>query len=233
MQPILIYDDTQAHCTELEALLRSLGEQDIGIAVTYEEASALLQERRYAVLFLDIELDAKRCGIDFAAAFQQKFPEASLVYITAHIKYCEEIFSTSPAAFLLKPFSAEKVRRVMQIVSQKRHHGELLTLHAGTHIIRIILDEVAYIETRRRHLMIFDTNGACIGEYYGIRLSEIMEQLPGNFLHCHQSILVNMRQIAAFSRYSVTLHCGTILPVSQSRSKAARQRYLEYLGDLL
>ncbi len=233
MQPILIYDDTQAHCTELKALLRSLGEQDIDIAMTYEEAKALLQERRYAVLFLDIELDAKRCGIDFAVAFQQKFPDASLVYITAHIRYCEEIFTTSPSAFLLKPFTEEKVRRVMQIVSQKQHHGEILTLHAGAHIIRIILDEIAYIETRRRHLLIFDANGSCIGEYYGIRLSEIKEQLPGSFLHCHQSILVNMRQIASFSRYSVTLRCGALLPVSQSRAKAAKQRYLEYLGDLL
>ena len=233
MQQILIYDDIRDHCEALRDLLASLGEQDVDIAVTADEAAALIRKRPYSVLFLDIELDGGQNGIDFAGAFQKRFPDASLVYITAHIRYCEEIFTTSPAAFFLKPFTIEKLRRVMQIVSQKQCSTELLTLHAGSRILRIPLGEISYIESRRRHLVLFSTDGTCIGEYYGIRISEIKEQLPSSFLHCHQSILVNMQQIASLSRYTLTLLCGTELPVSQSRSRAVKQRYLEFLGDAL
>ena len=233
MQQILIYDDNRTHCEMLNDLLASLGEQDVDIAVTADEAAALIRKKNYSVLFLDIELDGGQNGIDFAGAFQKQFPDVSLVYITAHILYCEEIFTTAPTAFLLKPFTIGKLRRVMQIVSQKQNSTEYLMLHAGSRILRIPLGEIAYIESRRRHLVVFGTEGICIGEYYGIRISDIEGQLPSSFLHCHQSILVNMQQIASYSRYALTLRCGTEIPVSQSRAKAVKQRYLEFLGDVL
>ena len=86
MQQILIYDDIRDHCEALRDLLASLGEQDVDIAVTADEAAALIRKRPYSVLFLDIELDGGQNGIDFAGAFQKRFPDASLVYITAHIR---------------------------------------------------------------------------------------------------------------------------------------------------
>ena len=89
------------------------------------------------------------------------------------------------------------------------------------------------MESIHRHLLIFDSGDSCIGEYYGIRLDDVATQLPKNFLRCHQSIIVNMAQIVSFRSYVLTLENGTELPISQSRYKNAKQKYLAYLGETL
>lgn len=232
MQKVLIYDDNINHCAELQKLLVQYGVSDIETAQTYEAAVYLLNTKKFTVLFLDIELENGQSGIAFAAQFQKQFPDAALVYITAHIRYCEEIFVTTPTAFLLKPFTAEKVKRTMEIISQKKEKISI-TLTFGKKIIRIPLTQVAYMESIHRHLLIFDSGDSCIGEYYGIRLDDVATQLPKNFLRCHQSIIVNMAQIVSFRSYVLTLENGTELPISQSRYKNAKQKYLAYLGETL
>lgn len=232
MRKILIYDDNINHCLELQELLEQFGAADIEIAQTYHEAVSLLNIKKFTILFLDIELEDGHDGISFAAQFQKQFPDAALVYITAHTKYCEEIFATNPTAFLLKPVTAEKIKRTMKIISQKKETISI-TLTFGKKLIRIPLTQVAYIESIHRYLMIFDNSGSCIGEYYGIRLDDVDAQLPKSFLRCHQSIIVNMAQIISFHSYVLTLENGTELPISQSRYKNAKQKYLDYLGETL
>lgn len=233
MQRILIYDDSRAHCEMLKELIGQLEgcSADVRIAVTSDEAKQLLASESFTTVFLDIELENDKNGISFADSLQERFPDISLVYITAHIKYCEDIFETSPAAFLLKPFTLEKVRRVMQIIEFKQQSGGTLKISSGGKMIALPLGNVSYLESIRRRLAVFDLGGKCIGEYYGISLADIQDQLPDSFLHCHQSIYINMKQVLTLRRFSVTLKCGTELPISQSRYKDSKQRYIEFLGD--
>lgn len=120
MKNILIYDDNISHCLELKMILHNRLEANIDIAVSYAEAQKLLSENVYDIFFIDIELDNRKNGIDFTLEFQKKYPDVSIVYITAHIKYCQEIFLTSPTAFLLKPFTDEGVSRTLHIIEQKK-----------------------------------------------------------------------------------------------------------------
>ena len=233
MQRILIYDDSREYCDELKKLIEQLNEQSVIVstAVTADEAERLLGGECFTAVFLDIELENDLNGIDFAGRVKQLHPNLSLVFITAHIRYCEDIFATSPDAFLLKPFTLEKVRRVMQIIEYKQQSGGVLRINSGRKMIALPLSDISYIETIRRRLSVFDLGGRCIGEYYGISLADIQEQLPEFFLHCHQSIYINMKQILTLRRFSLTLKCGAELPISQSRYRESKQRYIEFLGS--
>ncbi|MDO4864340.1 MAG: LytTR family DNA-binding domain-containing protein [Ruminococcus sp.] len=233
MQRILIYDDSREQCNILKKLIGQLDgySAEVSTAVTSDEAVRLLGRESFTAVFLDIELENDKNGISFADSLQERFPDISLIYITAHIKYCEDIFATSPAAFLLKPFTLEKVRRVMQIIEYKQQSVGTLKISSGGKMIALPLGNIAYMESIRRRLAIFDLGGKCIGEYYGITLADIREQLPDFFLHCHQSIYINMKQVLSLRRFSVTLKCGTELPISQSRYRESKQRYIEFLGD--
>lgn len=233
MQRILIYDDRIEHCNELKKLMEELGEPfpKVSVAVNAAEAERLLSRESFTAVFLDIELENENNGITFADRLQKQYPGMRLVFITAHIRYCEDIFATSPDAFLLKPFTLEKVRRVMQIIEYKQQSGGVLKINSGRKMIALPLSDISYIESIRRRLAVFDLSGKCIGEYYGISLADIQEQLPEFFLHCHQSIYINMKQIMTLRRFSLTLKCGTELPISQSRYRESKQRYIDFLGS--
>ena len=237
MKNILIYDDIPDHSRELAELLQTICGRhtyNIDIAATRDEAAALLDKKSYYIIFLDTELDEDLNGIDFAKEIQNRFPNTSLVYITAYIKYCEEIFRTSPDAFILKPFSRDSVKRAMEIVRHKRGRNGCISIAAGKNSIKTVeFDGIFYIETIARNLTFNDRDFRIVYEFYGIKLLDILDKLPEYFVRCHQSICVNMRKVRSIERYCFIMNNGREIPISQSRFVETRQRYLDFLGDML
>ena len=92
---------------------------------------------------------------------------------------------------------------------------------------------IAYIECIRRKLEIYDLNGQIITVCSGKKLSEFAAQLGDGFACCHQSIYVNMQHILEIRRYALRLRGGIEFPISQSRFRALRGSWGEYLGGTL
>ncbi len=110
----MIYDDNKEDSRTLQSLLQEAAQGwDITIhtASTSIEAQKLL-EKNISVVFLDIELETEKNGIAFASYLRQNYPHIKIVFITAHIRYSEEICPARPDGFLVKPFDPEKTRRV-------------------------------------------------------------------------------------------------------------------------
>lgn len=237
MKNILIYDDNENHCMELKNLLYNqleTNQVNIDISVSYTESQKLLANNVYDIFFIDIELDKEKNGIDFTIEFQKKYPDVSLVYITAHIKYCQEIFRTSPTAFLLKPFTDEGVARTLRIIEQKKSRKNYLAINSRKNTVQMIhLDDISYIESISRKIVFFNRSYEAVYEFYGIKISEIESQLPDFFLRCHHSICVNLNMAESLSRYQFTLKNNKQIPISQSRFKSVKQTYIDFLGGKL
>lgn len=237
METILIYDDQPAVCLELKCFLQQVlapEVADIHTACSMTEAKELLAQRHFSIIFLDIELEEQNSGIDFAKGLQTSDPDISLVFITAHIKYCEDIFQTDPSAFLLKPFTEERVRNVLSLIYNKRKEYQYLYLHISKNTVeKIQLDRISYIEMINRRLTFYDMDCRKVCEFYGKKLSWISEQLPDSFFQCHQSICVNLKFVNKICRYHFTLRNEKQLPISQSRFQETKERYLAFLGGSL
>ena len=236
MKNILIYYDNIDHCLELKMILHNLLNNltNVDIAVSYAEALNLLSRDIYDIFFIDIELDSRKNGIDFTLEFQKKHPNVSLVYVTAHIKYCQEIFLTSPTAFLLKPFTCESVSKTLRIIDQKRTKEKYLIINSKKNTVtKIRLNEIAYIENISRKLIFFNEAYEPLYEFYGIKISEIEQQLPDYFLRCHHSICINLNMATDLRRYQFTLIGDKNIPVSQGKFQKARQAYFHFLGGKL
>ena len=231
----LIYDDVPADAQALsEQLRRQVHDCRVSVVYSGTDAFRLAEERTLNALFLDIELTGNVSGIEFAAQFRKSFPYVPVVFYTGHSHYCEEIFTVSPAALLLKPPTAERIRRVMRILQSNTGSDAHLTLSTGkTSLQQIPLNQIAYIETIRRRLTVFSKDGRILAEVYGKKLAEIEHQLVNGFVLCHQSIIVNMEEITSIRRYSLTLRSGQELPISQRRFSAMRKCWGEYLGETL
>ena len=234
MQRFLICDDTSADAQALAEILHAVTECGTDAVFSGAEAMQLAENAPYAALFLDIELAEDSSGICFAKEFERAYPQVPLVFYTGHIRYCEEIFTVSPTALLLKPPTEERVRNVLEILRQKSDRQGSLTLPTGKNTIRIIaFEQISYIESIRRRLTVFDTDGQVLAESYGRKLSEIAPQLEPAFVCCHQSIYVNLQQITSIRRYVLILRNGRELPISQSRFLTVRKCWVDYLGENL
>lgn len=237
MNRILIYDDEQAVCDELRQMLMKIyvsDECDIMTAVNRSQAEGYLADGADLV-FLDIVLDDEDDGIAFAKYMREKYPAVKLVFITAHIRYCEEIFEASPDGFLVKPFTVQKVKRSLDILKRNSSDEDALVFRSSkSNITRVPADRVAYIESFSRKLMLYNENGEKIYEFSGSKLSAVEQQLPGYFLRCHHSFCVNLNFVSDLKRYSFTLKNADInVPVSQNRFKETKEKYLTYLGGLI
>lgn len=235
MKRILIYDDEIVQCEELKKMLMNNCDESfqIHIATTYTEAKQYLSKFQYDMLFIDIELDYEINGISFVSDLNIA-SKTNLIYITAHILYCEEIFTTSPDALILKPFSHQKIKRVLDIIKEKDSDNFYLNLNLKSNRIeRVNLENISYIENIRRKLTFFDNAYNVVYEFYGIKISDIENRMPKYFVRCHHSILVNFKYVKNIGRYFFIMTNGRELSISQPKFKNVREKYMEYLGDCI
>ena len=73
------------------------------------EAIEYAKANRIALAFLDIEI-GKTNGLDLCRTLLTINPRTNVVYVTAHIEYSFDAWSTGASGFLLKPITTEAVR---------------------------------------------------------------------------------------------------------------------------
>lgn len=231
----LIYDDNKASCEELRNFIFHEMKQenfDIHIALNRQEAEHWMKQN-ISVLFLDIALENGENGINFARYVNATYPNTKIVFITAYIKYCEEIFVASPSGFLVKPFTAGKVARVLEILRDGLQKEDFLIINSSkNNITKLALNEIAYIESINRKLVFYRSDGEKIHEFLG-KISSLESDLPDYFFRCHHSFYVNLHFVSKIQRYRFTLTIGIDVPISQNKFKPSKEKFMYYLGEML
>ncbi|MBR1701198.1 MAG: helix-turn-helix domain-containing protein [Lachnospiraceae bacterium] len=74
------------------------------------EALAFARNNRIFLAFLDIEI-GKTKGLDVCRQLLEINPRTNVVFLTAYMEYSFDAWDTGACGFLLKPLSAEAVRR--------------------------------------------------------------------------------------------------------------------------
>ena len=73
------------------------------------EAIEFARANRIALAFLDIEM-GNTSGLDLCRTLLELNPRTNVVYLTAHIEYAFDAWSTGACGFLLKPVTPETVQ---------------------------------------------------------------------------------------------------------------------------
>lgn len=231
---IVIYDDDQNACKQLISLLRNFYSPNTTKIYGATKAAEALGRigQQTDVIFIDIELEEHTSGITFAQMVRKNFPEINIVFITAHIKYCETIFSVSPVGFLVKPFRTEQIGMCLRNLKQPNRHKDFLTYTpTASQVIKLPLSDITYIEIRSRKCLCHNAAGEVIASIPQ-KLDWLEEQFPPYIVRCHYSFAVNLHYVTSIKRYSISLETGEQLPCSQSHYKAIRESFLHYLGEL-
>lgn len=110
---IVIVDDERRARQMLENVLRSLGEKDIVTFPSAEEALIHVRQSGCDLAFLDIEMPGMN-GMELSASFSALPAPPMTIFVTAYPEYSLRAWDADAADYLLKPFSADRVRRALE-----------------------------------------------------------------------------------------------------------------------
>jgi len=202
------------------------------------EAMRKLESVDTDVLFVDINMPDLN-GLEFVQSLANP---PMVVFTTAYQEYALDGYRVNAIDYLLKPFgmseilrAAEKVKCQYDLVhaadQSAKDVEEAFFIKADHKVIRIIVQEVVYVEGYGEYLRIYhERHDKPIVAY--LRMKEMEEKLSmHSFMRVHKSYMVNMKHIAEITKSRIVLDVGVEVPIGDGFRERLQQYVSEkYLG---
>jgi len=189
----------------------------------YKEAMSAgnhIQQEQVDLIFLDIHLPELK-----GLAFLRTLTNPPVVIITtAYHQYAVEGFELNVADYLMKPFSFERfvtaVNKAAKLIkaNQSESNSEYtqeqpLFLTIDRKKVRIVFDNILYIESKREYVKIVTSTDEFISK---MSTTELETLLPNTkFIRIHRSYIVSVDKIDAFTKGKVEIR-GKTIPVGKA-----------------
>ncbi len=169
------------------------------------EAIDFLQKNKTDLLFLDIKMP-DISGIEF---FKSLTNPPMVIFTTAYSEHAVEGFEVSAVDYLLKPFSLSrflkactKANDLLALKSGTPRHIDHIFLKDGYEQVKIMFDDILYIEASGNYLNIFLKDQQKLMTRSTI--NDLSVQLPENdFTRVHRSYIVNNKKVEKFNKQAV------------------------------
>lgn len=183
------------------------------------------------IIFMDIDLDNIKNGIDYAEEFLMLSPNTKIIYVTAYTdKFIHELFikSSNISGFLAKPVQREYLLAMLEKIKKntEENQSKRIAVSFQGAISKIDEDKILYIESDR-HIIKIMTDDKIFTSYE--KLSDFHKRLSSGFVFSHKSFIVNMDKIKTLNSNSIILENDMIVPVSRSKYQECKESYLNYL----
>ncbi|OOQ56976.1 LytR/AlgR family response regulator transcription factor [Mucilaginibacter pedocola] len=181
------------------------------------EASQILQQNDIDLLFMDIQMPAMS-GLQFIGTLTKR---PLVIIVSAYKQYALESFELDVIDYLHKPVpldrfmkACNKANELYELRAQQSQPSKYTFLNVGYTLLKVVFDEVLYIEGLKDYAKIYFTNS---DKTAVVRLSfkSIEEQWPSEFLRVHKSFIINSKQISAVKKSSI-LVAENELPLSET-----------------
>lgn len=204
----------------------------------YDNAESLLADIsqkgvRYDLYLLDIFMETSMNGLQLARELRSIDEAAVLCFVSTSSDFYREAYDLYALQYLIKPVSAEDLRRLLDKVEKNfLRRGEKKLQYSWRRAKGAIpYGKILYISSMKHVLSICCTDGN-VQESVG-KLNDLERQIcGGTFLRCHQSFIVNMYHVRGFSGTELTLAAGgQKVPVSRRYRAEIKARYQELLFE--
>ena len=188
------------------------------------------------IVFMDVVLEdsagSAGNGITAVQKLLQQCPGVQVIYVTGHVEYCTRVYRTSHVYFLTKPLQPEDFTDALDkaIENLEERIARPFGVKVGGRIMRVLPADIEFVESDRRKVRIHLADQV-IEAYES--LGGISRKLPGTFVQCHKSFLVNMEKIAEMRSDQIDLLSGATIPISQKRSRPTREAFMDFLKERL
>lgn len=237
---------TIAVCDDHEALLARVGQQlERQLAglphriVTFASSDALLQAattQPFRLAILDVCLPNQGSGITLAQRLLALQPGCQIIFLTAYVAYCQDVYDVGHVAFVLKeemdarlPVAvARACARLTAGPQPLQPGGKRLLLGEAGSATQLFQADIVYFERRVRTTWVHTLHGeAATGE----KLESLLSRLdPAAFCQTHKSFAVHWPMVEQYGKTSILLTGGVQVPISRRYAAGVRQGFLRYVA---
>lgn len=196
------------------------------------EAMEILANNEIDLMFVDINMP-DLSGIDFVKSLTRK---PKIIFTTAYSEYAMDGFKVDAIDYILKPISyavflkaANKAKTWFELNHKQAETiqttKDCIFVKSEYKLIRILLDDIKYIESSNEYIQIHLLNDEPITTL--IRLKVIEEQLPKEkFMRVHRSFIVNLDRVKVIERNRIIFDHNVYIPVGD-QYKESFQAYID------
>ncbi len=243
----LLVDDESPARKELRFLLQSFDDvQIVGEAENALEAMELIENVRYSVIFLDINMPGMN-GIELARNLSQKPDPPAVIFTTAHEEYAFDAFNVHAYDYLLKPIHPKRMEEALQTVRERKKMScpsqprttpakkepdcqllEVIPAEQNGQTILIRPEEIIYISTDKDNVYIKTERESYLTRH---TLRELESRLDAKtFFRTHRCYLVNIHKMRAIIPYFNGAYTVVVqdnekseVPVSRTQAKKLKK----------
>lgn len=241
---VVVEDERAARADLIRMLSREPAVEVVGEAGDVDAAVAVVASTQPDGLILDVQLPT---GTGFDVLRKLESPPV-VMFVTAHHAHAVAAFELAAIDYLLKPFTAERLRLGidrMRLAADRRDdvRSERLTwagesissaaplerlyVRRGRRIVVVPVADVLRIEADGVYTRIITAKEAHVAT---VPLNTLLPLLPQTaFLRVHRSHIVNLKAVVAFTalasgRLQVEMVNGATVPCSREYARDIRQR---------
>lgn len=223
MKKILLLEDDKIQAKNLLKMIQNYSQNiETFYATTFRQANDFLNSAvLFDAFFLDISLDKQKRnqdGMKLAKQLQSmpRYQRTPVLFITAFPQHIYSALNQLHCfAYLIKPYSEKDVRQQLAALFENKR-TLLLKTSENIHI-RLSLDTLQYIQAHGRYMTFVTTSSEYSSRQY--TLKELLQLLPGEFLHCHKSYIINQTFVDNFdfvNHFAHMLVNGKVIPLSRN-----------------
>lgn len=193
--------------------------------------SSCIQAEGFDLILLDIEMPQVD-GIEFARALRSSGNKTEIIFVSNSEDRVFESLPLRPLAFVRKSHFTEDMVRAMEafVRSWKSSKTDrVVTLKMAHTMGTFSVDDIAYVEARRRDKILHMANGRT--EVVIVTLEGLGEKLaPFGFYRVHKGFLVNFAHVRQLSSKGICMSDGELIPISRGKTDEVKRAYMDFLS---
>lgn len=199
----------------------------------FADSEALLKHREaFDIAVLDIQMP-QHSGIELARQLLRRSPRCQIIFLTAYMAYCQDVYDVEHIAFVLKeematrlPPAVQRACRRLERREPRASSGQMLILGVPGHAIQIPAADILYLERQVRVTWVHTLGGSFSTPD---KLEELVTRLdPVCFCQTHKSFAVHWTFAGKYEKNTIRMRNGVDIPVSRSYAAAVRRSFLAY-----
>ena len=183
-----------------------------------------------SIVFLDISMP-EMDGFEVAAKIREKYSETSIIFVTNKEELVYQSFAYKPVSFIRKNYLDEELFGVLKRLADVRRFDEakyVVTVDREKKIL--LIKDIVYVESCKNYVdFVMSSERVTLRSSIG---SVENSFLKFGFIRTHSGYLVNYRCITKFTKESIVLKSGELLPVSRSKYPEAVEQWYRLLGGI-
>lgn len=231
---IAICDDQTCYIEETRILLEQWGTiHTIPLTIfSYSNGDALIKaqkEQPFDLMILDVLMPLLN-GIDTARELRSKDHTVPIIFLTSSKEYAVDSYDVQAFHYVMKPLDASTFFAVMDAFYQQyQSKKETFFARTETGSYNIPLANTEFLEAQNKSVTVHLENGSylLIKELFS-DCAAVFTPEKG-FFQCHRSYIVNMNDIAQFTKTKLITKSGITIPISRNHYPAFKEAYFTYM----